>query len=68
MQVMPIVYVADPARSETFYRALGLRADVRSRPGSWIELSGNGGVVALHRTTADQARRVQLCLVAEESL
>lgn len=28
----------------------------------------NGGVVALHRTTADQARRVQLCLVAEESL
>lgn len=72
MRVMPIRYVADVAASERFYAALGLAPDTTSRSGNWSELTGAGGLVALHALAAaanpHTAGDVELCLVTDEPL
>jgi catechol 2,3-dioxygenase-like lactoylglutathione lyase family enzyme len=35
-------------KAERLYEALGLRADVRSRTGTWVELIAAGGELDLH--------------------
>ena len=48
MRVRPIHFVPDVSEAVRFYEALGLRADVQSRSGHWIELTAAGGELALH--------------------
>jgi catechol 2,3-dioxygenase-like lactoylglutathione lyase family enzyme len=63
--LMPIVYVQDMDASLTFYEGLGFER--KSRSEMWSELrAGDGAVLALHK--AEAGRRVELALVAEESL
>jgi hypothetical protein len=40
--------VPEIAKAERFYEALGLRADLRSRTGTWVELFASGGELDLH--------------------
>jgi catechol 2,3-dioxygenase-like lactoylglutathione lyase family enzyme len=71
MKVMPIRYVADIEASQRFYAALGLAPDVSSRSGNWSELSGGGGILALHtlrQAASPPAARLELCFVTEEPL
>lgn len=49
MKAMPIRYVRDAAASRRFYETLGLEVEVTNRPGSWVELRGEGTVLALHQ-------------------
>ena len=48
MRMRVIHFVPDMAKAERFYEALGLRADVRSRTGTWVELIAAGGELDLH--------------------
>lgn len=48
MRVRPIHFVPDVSEAVRFYEAVGLRAEVRSRSGHWIELTAAGGELALH--------------------
>ena len=72
MRVRPIHFVSDVVEAARFYEALGLRSDVRSRSGHWIELTATGGEVCLHDAAiaADGQGRSGLALnfVAEEPL
>ncbi len=64
---MPVRYVEDMAASEWFWVALGLKVSERSRPGSWIELEGSGGVVALHQASSNFGE-CGLSIISDESL
>jgi catechol 2,3-dioxygenase-like lactoylglutathione lyase family enzyme len=68
MILMPIVYVSDMERSTGFYASLGFR--IRSRSAMWTELdAGEGAVLALHHAeNLPPSQRVELALVAEDSL
>ena len=72
MRVRAIHVVLDVAGAARFYEALGLRSDVRSRSGHWIELAATGGELCLHDAAiaADrQGRRgIALNFVADEPL
>ena len=72
MKVRVIHFVPDLVGAERFYRALGLRPDVRSRTGTWIELTAAGGEVDLHdaASAADGEGREGFALqfVTEEPL
>jgi catechol 2,3-dioxygenase-like lactoylglutathione lyase family enzyme len=59
MKLRVIHFVPDVIEAERFYRALGLRPDVRARTGTWIELTATGGEVDLHdaATAADGGGR-----------
>ena len=48
MRMRVIHFVPDVPESERFYEALGLRADVRSRTGTWVEFIAAGGELDLH--------------------
>ena len=48
MKVRIIHFVRDMATVERFYTALGLRAEVRARTGTWVELIASGGELDLH--------------------
>ena len=67
MKVMPIIYVKDMDAFERFYAALGFTPSARQRNGNWLELSGTGGVLALHATDSDTVR-VQAAFQADEPL
>ena len=72
MRLRVIHFVPDVARAERFYQAIGLKVDVRSRAGTWIELTAAGGELDLHDATsaADGAGREGFALnfVAAEPL
>ncbi|WP_086824129.1 VOC family protein [Allokutzneria sp. NRRL B-24872] len=68
MRVMPIRYTRDAEALTRFYRALGLELGPVSRPGGWLELPGDGGVLAIHRSTAEDAGRCELAFAADEPL
>jgi catechol 2,3-dioxygenase-like lactoylglutathione lyase family enzyme len=72
MRIRPIHFVADVEQSLRFYEALGLRPDVRSRSGHWIELTAAGGELAIHDgAVADDGEGregVVLTFVADEPL
>jgi catechol 2,3-dioxygenase-like lactoylglutathione lyase family enzyme len=71
MKVMPIRYVADVAAATRFYAALGLVQGDSSRSGDWTELSGSGGVLAVHsarKAEQDHPGGVELSFETEEQL
>jgi hypothetical protein len=68
MRVMPIRYSSDVAAVTRFYRVLGLRAGPVSRPGGWVELPADGGVLAVHRGSAEDAGRCELAFETDEPL
>jgi catechol 2,3-dioxygenase-like lactoylglutathione lyase family enzyme len=67
MRVLPIRYCADVAASTRFYRALGLDLGAATRPGSWVELPGAAGVLALHQA-GDRPGACELAFEADEPL
>lgn len=72
MRVRPIHFVPDVAEATRFYQALGLKPEVRSRSGHWIELTAAGGELGLHDAAiaADGEGREGMALnfVADEPL
>jgi catechol 2,3-dioxygenase-like lactoylglutathione lyase family enzyme len=68
MRVMPIRYSRDVEVAVRFYRALGLRFDAASRPGSWAELVAPSGSLGIHHASGDSAGTCELAFVAEEPL
>jgi catechol 2,3-dioxygenase-like lactoylglutathione lyase family enzyme len=72
MRMRVIHFVPDVAEAERFYEALGLRPDVRSRTGTWVELVAAGGELDLHdsASAADGEGRDGFALnfVADERL
>ncbi|MEV6907385.1 VOC family protein [Amycolatopsis sp. NPDC051071] len=68
MRVMPIRYSSDVAAMTRFYEALGLPVGPVSRPGGWIEMPAEGGLLALHRGSAEDAGRCELAFEAGEPL
>lgn len=48
MRLRPIHFVPDVDEALRFYEALGLRPQLRSRSGHWIELQASGGELGLH--------------------
>jgi len=68
MRVMPIRYSSDVAAVTRFYRVLGLRAGPVSRPGGWVELPADGGVLAVHRGSAEDVGRCELAFETDERL
>ena len=67
MRVLPIRYCADVAASTRFYRALGLELGAATRPGTWVELPGAAGVLALHQAGGDPGT-CELAFEADEPL
>lgn len=71
MLVMPIVYVTNMAASLAFYGALGFSERQRSRSDGWVEMEGEGGLLALHLSQGKKpvaGGRVELCFVATSRL
>jgi predicted enzyme related to lactoylglutathione lyase len=74
MKPVAIRYVRDVARARGFYQALGLRHEYSTRPtrkGSvmWTELTGDGGMLALHQLPEDGPHAsFELCFEAGEPL
>jgi catechol 2,3-dioxygenase-like lactoylglutathione lyase family enzyme len=66
MRVVPIRYSADVEASVRFYRALGLDAGPRSRPGAWVELPAAAGMLAIHE--AADGGGCELAFEADEPL
>src|ERR1700684_3735052 len=48
MRVRPIHFVPDLTEAVRFYEALGLKPEIRSRSGHWVELTAAGGELGLH--------------------
>lgn len=67
MRVLPIRYCADVAASTRFYRALGLELGAATRPGSWVELPGAAGVLALHQAGSGPGGGPGACELAFEA-
>lgn len=68
MRVMPIRYSSDVAAMTRFYKVLGLRTGPVSRPGGWAELPADGGMLAVHRGSAEDTGRCELAFEAGEPL
>ncbi|WP_037320148.1 VOC family protein [Amycolatopsis orientalis] len=68
MRVMPIRYSPDVAAMTRFYQVLGLRVGSVSRPGGWIEMPAEGGMLALHRSSGEEAGRCELAFEVGEPL
>jgi hypothetical protein len=72
MRLRVIHFVPDVGRAERFYEAVGLEVDVRSRTGTWVELTAAGGELDLHDAASadDGAGREGFALnfVADEPL
>lgn len=68
MRVLPIRYSSDVPAMTRFFQALGLRLGPASRPGGWVELPADGGVLAVHRAPDAEAGRCELAFEADEPL
>ncbi|KZB85381.1 hypothetical protein AVL48_30960 [Amycolatopsis regifaucium] len=68
MRVMPIRYSSDVAAMTRFYEALGLRVGSTSRPGGWIEMPAEGGMLAIHRASGEDVGRCELAFEVGEPL
>ncbi len=68
MKVMPIRYSSDVAAATRFYKALGLRVGSVSRPGGWVEMPAEGGMLAIHESTGEDAGRCELAFEVAEPL
>lgn len=65
MRVMPIRYSSDVEAMTRFYETLGLRVGDVSRPGGWVELPADRGMLALHR---GEPGRCELAFETDELL
>ncbi len=68
MRVMPIRYSSDVVAMTRFYRALGLQSGPVSRPGGWVELPAEGGMLAIHEASGEDAGRCELAFEVDEPL
>jgi predicted enzyme related to lactoylglutathione lyase len=74
MKPIVIRYVRDVASARPFYEALGLTRDYSTRPTRrgpvmWTEMTGDGGMLALHHRPQDGPHAsVELCFEAGEPL
>ncbi|MEV7551448.1 VOC family protein [Amycolatopsis sp. NPDC089917] len=68
MKVMPIRYSSDVAAMTRFYEALGLRVGSVSRPGGWVELPAEGGMLAVHEASGEDVGRCELAFEVGEPL
>ena len=68
MRVMPIRYSADVDAAVRFYHVLGLDIGPMSRPGAWVELPANAGVLAIHKSSGSDAGACELAFEADEPL
>lgn len=68
MKLLPIRYSTNVETSTKFYRALGLQEGTSSRPGTWVELPAEAGVLAIHQATSDDRGQCELAFEAEEPL
>ncbi|WIY07588.1 VOC family protein [Amycolatopsis mongoliensis] len=68
MRVMPIRYSTDVAAMTRFYEVLGLRVGSVSRPGGWVELPAEAGMLALHRGDGVDVGRCELAFETDERL
>ncbi len=68
MKVMPIRYTSDVEAMTRFYEVLGLRAGPVSRPGGWVELPAEGGMLAIHRASGEDVGRCELAFEVGEPL
>ncbi|WP_329048518.1 VOC family protein [Amycolatopsis sp. NBC_01488] len=66
MRVLPIRYTSDVGAVTRFYETLGLRVGSVSRPGGWVELPADGGLLAVHRGA--DAGRCELAFETDEPL
>jgi hypothetical protein len=57
---MPIHRSSDVAAMTRFYQALGLQIGSVSRPGGWVELPAEGGMLAIHRGSGEDVGRCKL--------
>lgn len=67
MRVMPIRYTRDVAAAARFYQVLGLDQGAASRPGGWVELPAESGMLAVHRAD-DEAGQCELAFETDEPL
>lgn len=68
MRVMPIRYSSDVMAMTRFYEVLGLQVGSVSRPGGWIELPAEGGMLAIHHASGEDAGRCELAFEVNERL
>lgn len=68
MKVMPLRYSSNVAASVEFYRALGLDVGASSRPGIWVEMPADSGMLAIHEAADDEAGKCELAFETEEPL
>ena len=65
MRVLPIRYSSDVEAMTRFYETLGLHVGPVSRPGGWVELPADGGMLAIHR---GEKGRCELAFETDERL
>ncbi|MEU0790587.1 VOC family protein [Amycolatopsis sp. NPDC005961] len=65
MRVLPIRYSSDVEAMTRFYAVLGLTPGPVSRPGGWVEMPADAGMLALHR---GDAGRCELAFETDEPL
>jgi catechol 2,3-dioxygenase-like lactoylglutathione lyase family enzyme len=71
VKVVPIRYTKDAEALARFYEVLGLEPGAASRPGRWLELAAESGMVAVHLNDPgeeDHAGRCELAFESDESL
>lgn len=68
MKIVPLRYTTDVEASARFYRALGLDFGPTSRPGAWAEMPARAGMLAIHRSGADEKGTCELAFEADEPL
>ncbi|QDZ43182.1 VOC family protein [Corynebacterium sp. sy039] len=70
MKLLAIRYTDETAASIKFYEALGLSLSVGSDGDSWVELSGDQSILALHTASGANYPKegIELCFVADTAL
>ncbi|UVI36949.1 VOC family protein [Brevibacterium spongiae] len=51
-----------------FYRALGLSPGDSSRPGNWVEMPAEAGMLGIHAAPAEDAGSCEIAFETDESL
>lgn len=68
MKVMPIRYSMNVEAAVAFYRALGLLSGASARPGNWVEMPAEAGMLAIHKASAEDARSCEIAFATDEPL
>lgn len=68
MKVVAIRYTKDAVALVRFYEALGVEPQSASRPGNWVELAGESGMVAVHLDDEQDGGRCEVAFESDEPL